>query len=111
MTTTAPPVDLVRQVRAVVEEWHPRAHPLTVRVRLEGTGPALASCEVWTGVGEAPWDHRADLPAGVGATMLDLERAVVAAGYAYDLTPAARPAWRFDANGGGVYSLNIGRPW
>jgi hypothetical protein len=43
--------------------------------------------------------------------MLDLERALVTAGYTYDLTPAARPAWRFDANGGGVYSLNIGRPW
>lgn len=111
MTAVAPPVELVRQVRALVEEWHPQTHPVAVRVRLDGNGPALATCEVWTPDAEVLWVHRADLPAAVGQTMLDLERAVVVAGYVYDLSGDGRPKWRYDANHGGVYSLDITRPW
>jgi len=111
MTDPALPVELVEQVLALVEEWHPRTHPVAVRVRLAGAGPALASCEVWTGDGDALLAHRADLTAAVGRTMLDLERALVSVGYVYDLTPDGRPKYRFDANGGGIYTLDIVRPW
>lgn len=107
--TTAQPAELTAQIRSVVEEWHPGTCPVSFRVRLAGTGPALASCEVWSGDADVLWGHRADLQAGVGVTMLDLERALVAAGYIYRLTAAARPAWRFDANGA-VYTLDITRP-
>ena len=106
-----PPVELACEVRALAEDLHPRLHPVSVRVRLAGTGPALASCEVWTGDGDALLAHRADLSAAVGHTMFDLERALVAAGYVYDLTPDGRPKWRFDANHSGLYTLDIVRPW
>ncbi|MCF4119965.1 hypothetical protein L1785_03140 [Antribacter sp. KLBMP9083] len=110
MTGSPPPVELLREVRALAEDLHPRLHPVSVRVRLSGSGPALASCEVWTGDGDALLAHRADLPAAVGATMLDLERALVIAGYVYDLTPDGRPKYRYD-NRGGLYTLDVTRPW
>ncbi|MCF4122065.1 hypothetical protein L1785_13865 [Antribacter sp. KLBMP9083] len=110
MTAVAPPAALVEQVRAPVEEWHPRLHPVSVRVRLDGTGPELSSCEVWTGDADTVWARRADLVAAAGHTMLDLERALVAAGYVYDLTPDGRPKYRFDANDR-RYTLDITRPW
>lgn len=120
MTATTPPMParsapsdplagLTAQVQATVEELHPRTYPVSVRVRLAGTGPALAACEIWAADTTLRWTHRADVPAGIGATMLDLERSLVAAGYIYGLTHAARPAWRFDANGS-VYTLDITQP-
>ncbi|WP_125776182.1 hypothetical protein [Antribacter gilvus] len=108
--TAAPPVELLREVRHLAASLHPRLHPVSVRVRLAGTGPALASCEVWTGDGDAMIAHHANLPSAVGATMLDLERALVAAGYAYALTGDGRPKWRYDANRGGLYLLDVARP-
>ncbi|GAB4084028.1 hypothetical protein GCM10028784_06580 [Myceligenerans cantabricum] len=110
MTLTAATADLVRQVRGLAHELHPRLYPVSVRVRLAGTGPALALCEVWTGDGDAMWVRRCDLPAAVGRTMLDLEGALIEAGYVFDLTEERRPKWRYDANGYGTYTLDITRP-
>ncbi len=113
MTPSAPPANLAQQIRATVEEWHPGTPLLAVRVTLTGTGPSLATCELWTSEAAGPWTRRSELPDGVGATMLDVESAAVLAGYAIDLTnefsngPRAR--WRHDANGN-VYTLGITRP-
>lgn len=119
MTTTVPdpgpPIlrtplsDLAAQLHDAIEERRQEAQAVAVRVRLAGTGPALAACEIWTADAAMRWAHGADVPAGRGATMLDLERSLVAAGYVYRLTRAARPAWRYDANGA-IYTLDVARP-
>lgn len=41
--------------------------------------------------------------------MLDLEHALVTAGYAYALNPDGHPRCRYDANHGGLYTLDIVR--
>lgn len=113
MTPSAPPADLAQQIRATAEEWRLGAPLLAVRVTLTGTGPRLATCELWTGDAAGDWNRRAALPDGVGATMLNVESAAVLAGYAVDLTEefsnGPRARWRHDANGN-VYSLGITRP-
>lgn len=93
------------RLRALAGEIHPRTYPMAVRVRLDGTGPELASCEIWTGDADALWCRRGDLPAA-GHTMLALERALTAAGFAYGLTEDGRARYRYDANDG-VYTLDL----
>jgi hypothetical protein len=107
--TTTPPVELVGEVQAVADGLHPLVHPVVVRAR-RGADGLLTSCEIWTGDAYALWACRATLPAAVGLTLLDVEYAVVAAGYVYSETDDGRPRWRFDRNDGGVYALNVARP-
>jgi hypothetical protein len=105
--TDSPTGTLVARVRALADGIHPRTYPMAARIRLRGTGPELASCEIWTGDADALWARRADLPAAVGHTLLDLERAFTAAGFAYGRTADSRARYRYDANDGGTYTLDL----
>lgn len=113
MTTTAPPAGLPRQIRATVEEWRPATPLLAVHVTLTDTGRVLI-CQLWTGEFSGAWACRADLHDGVGATLEEVESAVVLAGYVYDFAgqfAGDRSAhWRHDVIAD-TYTLDITRPW
>jgi hypothetical protein len=113
MTTSAPPAGLPRQIRATVEEWRPATPLLAVHVILADSGHAL-TCQLWTGDLSGAWACRAELHDGVGATLEEVESAVVLAGYVYDF------AGRFDGDRSAhwghdsttdTYTLDITRPW
>ncbi|MCF4119867.1 hypothetical protein L1785_02640 [Antribacter sp. KLBMP9083] len=107
MSIDTVPADLLAQIRDALSRIHPRTYPVALRVRYAGTGPTLASCELWTGDADLLWARRATIDVTAGATMPDVEQAVLATGYCYALTRDGRPAWRFDANHGGIYALDI----
>lgn len=104
------PVPLVDEIRARVGEWICPGGRTSVRVSLDGSGEALATCEVWAAAPGGRWTYIRDLPAGIGTSMLDLGRAICLAGYVYELTPEGRPAWQVDHGGTKTYTLDVNRP-
>lgn len=97
---------LVEKTRARVgERIGPRSQS-SVRVTMADVEPVPVTCDVsFCAPGCHPKQVR-DLPSGVGATMLDLERAIGLAGYAYLLIPDGRPARRIDHHA----HLDVNRP-
>ncbi|MBL0887986.1 hypothetical protein [Myceligenerans indicum] len=97
---------LVQDVTAVVGEAMPPGGVVTVRVTLADTRSSLASCEVWVATSATSWASRGAIDVGA-ASMVDLERALVAAGFTFLLTADSRPRWRVDRNGGTTYALDV----
>ncbi|GAB3164915.1 hypothetical protein GCM10027059_21770 [Myceligenerans halotolerans] len=99
---------LVEAVSAVVGESMPPGGVVAVRVTLADTRSTLASCQVWAATSATTWRRRGEIDVD-GVSMPDLERAVVAAGFAFPLTEESRPKWRVDRNRGTTYTLDVTR--
>ncbi|PUB20826.1 hypothetical protein C8K30_11537 [Promicromonospora sp. AC04] len=108
--STGIPAGLVDQIRARVGEWISPTGRASVRGTMAETGPVLATCEVWATVPGGPWGFVMDLPAGVGVTLLDMERAIITAGYTYPLTPEDQPVWHVEHSRTTTYTLDVNRP-
>ena len=83
----------------VVRVWH-------------GQGHTLAGCELWVGP-QGQWTRHEEMPAGVGATMRQIEGVIARAGYDYPLTDLGlRARWRkTDPRADeGTYDLRISCP-
>ncbi|MBE1875540.1 hypothetical protein [Myceligenerans pegani] len=81
---------------------------VAVRVTLADTRSTLASCEAWVATSARTWMRRGEIDVD-GVSMPDLERALVAAGFAFPLTEESRPRWRVDRNNGTTYTLDVTR--
>lgn len=109
-TNAETPVALVEVIRTRVGEWTSFEGRASIRVSLAGPGPTPTTCEVWTAAPDGRWIYIKDLYSGIEASMLDLGRAIVLAGYACPLTPEGRPAWQADCVETTTYTLNVTRP-